>query len=46
VLIALLANAIRKTVLAGVEGGRAFATRVAAGFAAMFAAGAAVYFLL
>lgn len=46
VLIALLANAILKTVLAGVEGGRAFATRVAAGFAAMFAAGAAVYLLL
>lgn len=40
VLLALASNAVVKTVIAFSAGGRAFGLRVAAGFAAMFAAGA------
>jgi uncharacterized membrane protein (DUF4010 family) len=39
VVIALVSNAVLKTVMAGVTAGRGFALRVAGGFAAMFAAG-------
>ncbi len=45
VLLALLANAVVKTVIASYAGGRAFTRTVAMGFAIMAAAGAALWFL-
>ena len=44
-LLALFMNALLKTALAGYAGGKSFAWRVAAGFAVMFGAGAAVALL-
>jgi len=44
-LLALLMNAVLKTILAAYAGGRSFGWRVASGFAVMFGAGAAIMFL-